>query len=340
MQKRNIAFVTGGYSGEAVISYKSAITIENNLDTDRYHVYKIDIHPTGWWYEHKGEEVAVDRNDFSISIDGQRINFDAVLIGIHGTPGEDGKLQGYFDMLKIPYTSCDAATSALTFNKRYTVAVTSFGGIAVAKSLHLFKHSPVEASSILDQLSLPVFVKPNNGGSSIGMSKVNKADELTGALDKAFAEDDQVLVEEFIKGREFTIGVFKSEGKIITLPITEVISKKDFFDYEAKYTAGMSDEITPAQVVEHIAEQVRNNARRVYELLNCRGIVRIDFIYNEEKGKPYMLEVNTVPGQSEASIVPQQVRAMGWTLKQFYSALIEECFNYWFTFNPEKQTRV
>jgi D-alanine-D-alanine ligase len=328
MQKKNIAFVTGGYSGEAVISYKSAITIENNLDTEKYNVYKIDIHPTGWWYEHNDEEIPVDKNDFSIVVDERKITFDAVLIGIHGTPGEDGKLQGYFDMLKIPYTSCDAATSALTFNKRYTVAVAAFGGINVAKSLHLFRHSPVSAEAILGQLSLPVFVKPNNGGSSIGMSKVNEPGELASALEKAFNEDDQVLVEEFIKGREFTIGVFKSEGKIITLPITEVISKKDFFDYEAKYVAGMSDEITPAKVDESVSEQVRSAAKRVYELLNCRGIVRIDFIYDEAKQQPFMLEVNTVPGQSEASIVPQQVRAMGWTLTQFYSALIEECFKY------------
>jgi D-alanine-D-alanine ligase len=167
MNKKRIAFVTGGYSGEAVISYKSAVTIENNIDTDRYEAFKIDIHPTGWWYESPdGEEVAVDKNDFSIQVAGSKITFDAVLIGIHGTPGEDGKLQGYFDMLKIPYTSCNAATSALTFNKRYTVAVAAFGGISVAKSLHVFKHSSIPAHDVLQQLKLPVFVKPNNGGSS------------------------------------------------------------------------------------------------------------------------------------------------------------------------------
>jgi D-alanine-D-alanine ligase len=328
MTKKTIAFVTGGYSGEAVISYQSAITIENNIDKDKYNVYKIDIHPTGWWFDNSGEKIAVDKNDFSITVQGQKITFEAVLIGIHGTPGEDGKLQGYFDMLKIPYTSCNAATSALTFNKRYTVAVAAFGGINVAKSLHLFKHSPVALSYILSQLKLPVFVKPNNGGSSIGMSRVAEANQLEDAIEKAFKEDEQVLIEEFIQGREFTIGVFKSQGKITTLPITEVISKKDFFDYEAKYTKGMSDEITPAQVDEAIAQKVRDNATKVYELLDCRGVVRIDFIYNEAVGEPYMLEVNTVPGQSEASIVPQQVKAMGWTMKDFYSALIDECFNY------------
>lgn len=329
MNKRTIAFLTGGYSGEAVISYKSAITIENNLDHDKYNVYKIDIHPTGWWYETEaGEEIPVDKNDFSLKVNGEKITFDAVLIGIHGTPGEDGKLQGYFDLLKIPYTSCDAATSALTFNKRYTVAVASFAGIHVAKSLHLFKHTPVSTEQVLAQLKLPAFVKPNNGGSSIGMSKVNEASELQPAFEKAFKEDEQVLVEEFVTGREFTIGVFKANGTITTLPITEVRSKKEFFDYEAKYVAGMSEETTPAVVDEAIANKVRSAAKRVYEVLNCRGVVRIDFIYNEEVGEPYMLEVNTVPGQSEASIVPQQVKAMGWTLKEFYTTLVEECFRY------------
>jgi D-alanine-D-alanine ligase len=329
MGKMKIAFVTGGYSSEAVISYKSAITIENNIDKDKYDVYKIDIHPTGWWYENgDNEEVAVDKNDFSIKVEGTKITFDAVFIGIHGTPGEDGKLQGYFDMLRIPYTSCDAATSALTFNKRYTVAVGAFGGINVAKSLLSFKDNPLPHTTILAQLTLPVFVKPNNGGSSIGMSKVANAADLEGALEKAFKEDDQVLVEQFIKGREFTIGVFKNEGRITTLPITEVISKKDFFDYEAKYVAGMSEEITPAVIDDAVAEKVRSTAKLAYELLNCRGVVRIDFIYNETDQLPYMLEVNTVPGQSEASIVPQQVRAMGWSLQEFYSALIEECLKY------------
>jgi D-alanine-D-alanine ligase len=324
--KKRIALVTGGYSGEAEISYKSAITVGNNLDREKFDVYKIDISPSGWIYEAEdGQRSAVKKDDFSILANGHNITFDAALMCIHGTPGEDGKLQGYFDMLHIPYTSCDAATSALTFNKRYTVAVAAFAGIKVARSLHLFQHTPVAASSVLTQLQLPVFVKPNNGGSSIGMSKVIKSDELDAAIIKAFKEDDQVLVEEFIAGREFTIGVFKSKGNIVTLPITEVISKKDFFDYEAKYH-GMSDEVTPANVDEPVAVKVRTAARKIYELLNCRGIVRIDFIYSEQAGEPYMLEVNTVPGQSEASIIPQQVKAMGWTLKDFYTAVVEECW--------------
>jgi D-alanine-D-alanine ligase and related ATP-grasp enzymes len=229
-------------------------------------------------------------------------------------------------MVGLPYTSCDAATSALTFNKRYTVAVAAFGGVHVARSVHLFKDRPVSPEAILQQVTLPVFVKPNNGGSSIGMSKVSNAADLPVALEKAFKEDSQVLVEEFISGREFTVGVFKTKDEIIVLPLTEVRSKKEFFDYEAKYE-GMSEEITPAQVDEAVAERIRAEARKVYEVFNCRGVVRIDFIYHEATQAPYMLEINTVPGQSEASIVPQQVKAMGWTLKEFYTALIEEALS-------------
>lgn len=324
--KKKIALITGGYSGEAVISYKSASSIEKNIDDTRWDCYKIDINPQGWNYlSPDGKKIPVDKNDFSVTINGNKVNFDAVLVSLHGTPGEDGKLQGYFDTMNIPYSSCDTATSALTFNKRYTVAVASFAGMHVAKSVHLFKHIPVTPDQVLKELKLPVFVKPNNGGSSIGMSKVKQAGELQAALDKAFKEDDQVLVEEFIKGRELTIGVFKSKGKIIALPITEIIAKNEFFDFEAKYE-GASDEITPAVIDESIAEKVRAEARKAYAIFNCRGIVRIDFIYDEASGNPFMLEINTVPGQSEASLVPQQVVAMGWTLKQFYSALIEECF--------------
>ncbi|MCG7855737.1 D-alanine--D-alanine ligase [Flavihumibacter sp.] len=319
-----IAFLTGGYSAEAEISYKSAITIEKNIDTDRFEVYKIDIRKDGWWHTAaNGDDIQVDRNDFSLNFHNQKVVFDGVFIGIHGTPGEDGKLQGYFDMIGLPYTTCDAASSALTFNKRYTVAVAAFAGIHVARSLHLFSNRHASAVSIAAQLNLPVFVKPNNGGSSIGMSKVNKAEDLPEALEKAFLEDDQVLVEEFIEGREFTIGVFRHKGDIVTLPFTEVITKKEFFDFEAKYE-GLSEEITPAVVSDDIAEKVRQTAAKVYQVFNCSGVIRIDFIYNEAIGQPFLLEINTVPGQSEASIVPQQVNAMGWTLRDFYSALLDE----------------
>ena len=290
-------------------------------------MYQIDINPTGWWYTpENGKPEKVNRDDFSITDGGSKINFDVVLLCIHGTPGEDGKLQGYFDMLGLPYTSCDAATSALTFNKRYTVAVAAFGGISVANSIHLFKHTPVSPENILAKLQLPVFVKPNNGGSSIGMSKVTTADALAPALEKAFKEDTQVLVEEFISGREFTIGVFKTKEALQVLPITEIETSNEFFDFEAKYQ-GKSVETTPANINATMQEQLEAAAKRVYEVLNCRGVVRVDFIYNEQKGLPYMLEVNTVPGQSAASVIPQQVKAMGLSLQDFYTSIIEESIN-------------
>jgi D-alanine-D-alanine ligase len=324
--KPNIAFVTGGYSGESVISYKSAITIEKHVDKEAYNFFKIDITPEGWWYLPEGSERSpVNKEDFSIMVGDKKQNFDAVLVGIHGSPGEDGKLQGYLDLVGLPYTSCDTATSALTFNKRYTVAVAAFSGIAVAKSAVLIKGKFDPKENISADLKFPVFVKPNNGGSSIGISKVNHPGiELDHAISKAFNEDDQVLIEEFITGREFTIGVFRSRGEIIALPITEIITKKEFFDFEAKYSPGFTDEITPAQVDEEIAERVRAAARKAYQVFNCDGIIRIDFIFNEDRFEPFLLEINTVPGQSAASLVPQQVNAMGWTLKQFYSALIED----------------
>lgn len=321
--KKKIALLTGGYSGEAAISYKSAVTFYNNLK-NHFDVYVIDITTNGWFYKDQGgKKIEVNKNDFSLEIDKQKITFDVIFIGIHGTPGEDGKLQGYFDVLGLPYTSCDAATSALTFNKRYTTAVAAAYDIPVAKSVLFIKNNFKNADEIAGKLKFPVFVKPNNGGSSIGMSKVNQlSDELGIAIEKAFKEDGQVLVEEMITGREFTIGVFKSKGKIVPLPITEVVSKKDFFDYEAKYE-GASQEITPAEINQLWKENIENTARKIYQVFNCNGVVRIDFIYNEAENKPYLLEINTVPGQSEASIVPQQVRAMGWTLEDFYTALVE-----------------
>ena len=322
--QKNIALVTGGYSGEAVISYKSAKTIYKHLDKQRYNVFLIDISKEGWTYTdaHDHKQI-VDKNDFTVKVDNEKVHFDCVFIGMHGTPGEDGKLQSYFDVLGLPYTSCSAATSAITFNKRYTVAVASFAGINVAKSIHLFEHQPVDVNSI--HLKFPVFVKPNNGGSSIGMSKVSKQEDLTSAIDKAFVEDDQVLVEEMIAGREFTIGVFKSKGEIIAMPMTEVKADPDmeFFDFVAKYH-GKSTEITPAEASDEIYQKVSAAAKKAYAVFNCGGVVRIDFIYDEEKNEPFMLEINTIPGQTDASIVPQQVKAMGWELEEFYSALVDE----------------
>lgn len=319
---KKIALLTGGYSGEAVISYKSAKTIDTHLDRSKYEVYLIDIRKDGWFFQ---DSIAIDKNDFSLTLPTGKVRFDAAFICIHGTPGEDGKLQGYFDTLGIPYTSCDSATSAITFNKRYTVAVASMAGIHVSHSVHLFHHTYAGSATFRDALHYPVFVKPNNGGSSIGMSKVLNAAELDAAIEKAFAEDNQVLVEEMIKGREFTVGVYRSKGIIHVLPITEVRADHDkaFFDFEAKYQ-GKSTETTPAEIEESVAEKIREAARTIYSVFNCRGVIRIDFIYNEEQGKPFMLEVNTIPGQSDASIIPQQVRAAGMDLTSFYSAITDE----------------
>jgi D-alanine-D-alanine ligase len=323
--KKKIALVTGGFSGEAVISYRSATTIYNHLDKNKFEVYKIDINPQGWFYEDAlGNKTEVDKNDFTITCDGKKISFDAVFIGMHGTPGEDGKLQGYFDMMGLPYTSCNSATSALTFNKRYTTAVAAVSGINVARSVLFIKGQFESADEAAANLKFPVFVKPNNGGSSIGMSKVNSAsEELGAAIEKAFKEDDQVLVEEMIQGREFTVGVFKTKGDIIVLPITEVTAHKEFFDFEAKY-GGKSTETTPAQIADEWKQKLEVAAKKIYEVFNCRGVVRIDFIYNEEENKPFMLEINTIPGQSDASVVPQQVRSKGWDLQDFYTKLVEE----------------
>ena len=324
--KRKIALVTGGYSGEAVISYKSAETVSANINREIYDVYYIDINPIGWFYiDETSTKFPIDKTDFSVKIKEGIIHFDAVLMCLHGTPGEDGKLQGYFDMLNIPYSTCNAASSALTFNKRYTVAVAAFAGIHVAKSVHLFKEEKYDINAILQQLKLPVFVKPNNGGSSLGMSKVSEASTLEAAIEKAFNVDNQVLIEEFISGREFTIGVYKSNGEIVSLPMTEIITDNEFFDYEAKYL-GKSEEVTPAKVDQSIADQIASEAKKAYQVFNCNGVVRIDFIYNETTHHPFMLEINTVPGQSSASIIPQQVRAKGLTLEAFYSSLIEGCF--------------
>lgn len=325
--KKNIALVAGGYSGEYVISVQSAAVIEKHLDSSKYNVYKIAITRDGWNYTGAdGQAVAVDRNDFTLTINGNKIKFDAVFIGIHGTPGEDGRLQGYFEMLDIPFTSCGMVTSALTFNKSYcNKVVASLNVVNVSKSVHIFRDQPFDTKAILQELQLPVFVKPAEGGSSIGMSKVNTAEELEPAIEKAFKEDVQILIEEFVKGREITCGLYKANGEFTVLPATEILSTKEFFDYEAKYTPGKAREVTPAEAPEEVISLIQATARKLYDKLNCRGIVRMDFIWEEEKNRLFFLEVNTMPGQSENSIVPQQVRAAGKTLQEFYGTLIEEC---------------
>jgi len=323
--KKTIALVTGGFTGESVISLKSADVIDANLDRDKFEVYKIIITTNNWYYVgDNGIKYEINKNDFSLAMNNHTICFNAVFIGLHGSPGEDGKLQGYFDMLGIPYTTCDALTSAITMNKGYTKAIVNgISDLNIARSIQLFSNSSETPAQILSQLNLPLFIKPNNGGSSIGMSKVKTAEELPDALEKAFKEDTQVLVEEFIKGREYTIGVYKGYDGIKVLPSTEVVTSKEFFDFEAKYTTGITEEITPGRMSEEEKNRVDNVVKEIYRKLNCRSIVRIDFILEETTGKFFFIEVNTVPGQTENSFIPQQVRATGKTIKDFYTELLE-----------------
>jgi D-alanine-D-alanine ligase len=324
--RKTIALLTGGTTGEWVISVKSAATIAQNLDADKFDVYKIMLTHQGWFYEPADSvKIEVDRNDFSLMLNGRKIKFDGVFIAIHGSPGEDGKLQGYFDMLDLPYTTCDAMTSAITMNKGYTKAIVGdIDQLKVAKSVQIFKNGSYNIDQIKRDLKLPYFVKPNNGGSSIGMSKVTRPDDLEAAITKAFEEDSQILIEEFISGREFTIGVVKLDGKITVLPATEVETAKEFFDFEAKYTPGVATETTPAKIRPETRDRVAKIAEAVYVKLNCRGVVRIDFILSGDEEGFYFIEINTIPGQTGTSFIPQQVAAMGMKLNDFYTKLLRE----------------
>ncbi|CAN5732796.1 D-alanine--D-alanine ligase [soil metagenome] len=323
--KKKIALVTGGFTGEFPVSLKSSETVIKNLDHQKYDLYKIIITKESWYYtDDQGAKLEINRHDFSLNLQGETIRFDAVFICLHGSPGEDGKLQGYFEMLDIPYTTCDSVTSALTMNKAYTKAVVAdIDHLNLARSIQLFSNDPEKIGFIQQELTLPYFVKTNQGGSSIGMSKVKTARELPEALAKAFQEDSQVLVEEFIEGREFSIGVYKGRQGITVLPATEVIPSREFFDYDAKYTAGLTEEITPGRMSEEEQRRVTGIVKQVYEKLNCRGVVRIDYFLQKETGKFYFIEINTVPGQTEQSFIPQQVRATGQKLGDFYGELIE-----------------
>lgn len=324
--KKTIALLTGGTTGEWVVSVKSAATIAQNIDADLYDVYKIMLNDHSWFYEPADSvKIEIDRNDFSLTLEGKKIKFDGVFIAIHGSPGEDGKLQGYFDMLQIPYTACDALTSSITMNKGYTKAIVNgIDQLFTAKSIQIFKGGNHQIDQIKEELKLPYFIKPNSGGSSIGMSKVKQADDLEIALDKAFKEDSQVLIEEFVSGREFSIGVFKANGEVTVLPSTEVIPANEFFDFEAKYTPGATEEITPGNMSEEEYERVHRIVKDIYKKLNCRGIVRIDYFLEHETGNFYFIEINTIPGQTATSFIPQQVAAMGISLKSFYTSLLKE----------------
>ena len=336
--KQNIALVTGGFSSESVVSYKSAANVYEHIDLEKWNCHIIDVSKNGWFYkDEKNEQVEVNKNNFSIILNNQIIKFDLVFMCIHGTPGEDGKLQGYFDCLNIPYTSSSCVNSAMMLNKYYTTAIASHNGINVSKSIRLYRNSGNRENNgnngnngnndnhkdkILNKLALPVFVKANNGGSSIGVSKVMHPDELCSALEIAFKEDDEVLVEEFVDGREFTVGVIKLKTEILVLPITEIITGNAFFDFNAKYD-NESMEVTPANITKEMSDKFINASRHIYETFDCKGVIRIDYIYSNILDAPVMLEINSIPGQTKNSVIPQQVCSMGWNLKDFYSMIIE-----------------
>jgi D-alanine-D-alanine ligase len=324
MSTKNIALLAGGFSGEYDVSINSAENIAANLSADKYKVYTILVNRDRWFYEAENDSFDVDKNDFSLTMNGEKVKFDFAFITIHGTPGEDGKMQGYLDMLAIPYNTCDATTSAITMNKAYTKAIVeSIHGLHTARSLRLFERDMHDVAIIAASLKFPLFIKPNNGGSSVGMSKVHNVAGLPEALQRAFKEDNQILIEEFIKGREFSIGVARLQGNIKVLPATEIISTKEFFDYEAKYSPGMSEEITPADLPQYKMEEIAGIVTEIYLRLNCKGMVRVDFILLKDTNDFYFIEVNTTPGQSAASLIPQQVRAAGMNLMAFYGELIE-----------------
>jgi D-alanine-D-alanine ligase len=323
--KKKIALVTGGFTGESVVSFKSADFVESQLDKNKYDVFKIVILRDSWGYlDANSVEHPVDKNDFSIFINNKKINFDVAFIMLHGSPGEDGKLQSYFDLIGLPYTSCDALTSSLTMNKGYSKAIVDgIQGLNIARSIQLFENTEASEKQVLSNLILPLFIKPNNGGSSIGMSKVKANADLKDALNKAFNEDQQVLVEEFVAGREFSIGVYKNEYGIQVLPATEVIPTNDFFDFEAKYTPGATEEITPGRMSEEEKSRVERIVTDVYLKLNCKGMVRIDYFLQKETSNFYFIEINTIPGQTAQSFIPQQVRAAGLNISEFYGNQVE-----------------
>lgn len=329
MQKKRIALVTGGYTDEFSISLLSADFVVGLLDDTKYDVYKIVISEDRWAYI-DDTQVAhpVNRADFSLRLPHEVIHFEVAFIMLHGTPGENGCFQAYLELLGIPHTSCDAATSAITMNKAYTKAVLAdIDNLFVAKSVLINRSEKSEAEQLItERLSLPYFVKPNCSGSSIGMSKVGSQAELRVALDRAFSAKNtgrQVLVEEFVTGREFSVGVFTRGNKAVVLPITEVIVADGFFDYDAKYLSEVSHDMTPARLSLAQRSLVEEVVIAVYKRLACKGMVRVDFFLEDKTDKFYFIEINTIPGQTDHSFIPKQVRAAGMDLSLFYEELIE-----------------
>ena len=320
---KTIAIVAGGNSSECVISVKSAALIAGELDKSEYLCYVVQVRGQQWEVLlPDNEKTDIDKNDFSFKHKGKKINFDCALIAIHGTPGEDGKLQSYFELVGLPYTTCGVFSSALTFNKYACKLFLKEYGVKSAKAVLLKKNTHYSPKAIVKQLGMPVFVKPNESGSSFGVSKVKSVEILIDSINHAFSESDEVIIEKCISGTEITCGLFKTKEKEIIFPVTEVVSKKEFFDFEAKYTSGMSEEITPARISKNIEQICRQTSSKIYDLLNCRGIVRIDYIISGND--LYFLEVNTVPGMSPSSIVPKQIKTMGLNISDVYKLIIDE----------------
>ena len=320
--KKNIAIIMGGYSSEYKISLKSGNVVYQNLDNTKYNAYRIHIFKDKWVYvDDNYKEFAIDKNDFSVTVNNTKINFECVFNAIHGSPGEDGFMQGYFDLLKIPHTSCGMYQASLTFNKRDCLSVLKPYGILTADSYYLNLGDAINEDEIITKVSLPCFVKANKAGSSFGITKVHKKGKLKQAIAIAFKEDDEIIIESFLDGTEVSVGVITYKGKTKVLPITEIVTENDFFDYEAKYL-GKSQEITPARLTKAQEEKVNTVAKKVYELLKMKGFSRSEFIF--KNGEPHLLEMNTVPGLTTASILPQQAQAAGISIVDLFSNAIEE----------------
>ena len=321
-RKRRIAIVAGGYSSEYPVSLRSAESIRNFLDPALYDPLVVIMERGSWRAElPDGTTVPVDRNDFSITVKGEKIDFDLAYITIHGTPGENGLLQGYFDMLGIPYSCCGVFAAALTFNKYACNHYLASFGINISPSLLIRRGDKVTPQEVADKVTYPCFVKPNDGGSSFGTTKVKIPGEFLPALEKALAEGEEAVAEKFMPGTEVTCGCYKAGGRSVAFPITEVVSHKEFFDYEAKYN-GAVEEITPARIPDALARRIQQTTLRIYDLIGCRGIIRADYIIIGEE--PYLLEVNTTPGMTATSFIPQQAKAMGVPMRDILTEIIED----------------
>lgn len=322
---KNVAIIMGGYSSEYKISLKSGEVVYNHLDSTKYNLYKIHLLTEGWFYvDEQNNRFVVDKNDFSVTVNSQKIQFDVVFNAIHGTPGEDGLIQAYLKLLNIPQTSCNYYQSALTFNKRDMLSVLKPYGIKTAISYYLNKGDVIDENQIIQRVGLPCFVKPNKSGSSFGISMVKESEQLLPAIEKAYAEDDEIIIESYLKGTEVSVGVIKYKDEIIVLPMTEIVSENDFFDYEAKYE-GKSSEITPARISDEEKAKVEDVAKRIYTILKMDGFSRSEFIL--VGGEPFLLEMNTVPGLTTESILPQQAREAGISLNELFNNAIELALN-------------